>query len=246
MDVQHLSALIEMLSSLGFSASTGRILLFNACIRQKQFVIRERMCFGEDTINYQLSFHEDITSKRLTCSYYDATLRKAVEISASLINGVDVLELEKQMQAVDWQMPPENSSSDGFIIADKNTWKQEATIEEITRDLEALTSSAEGAVLANLLKYKFWTDITLQSTISELTVLKSKYELSQRFYIINGEGITATEAYRFLNNRWLERQVHANNRLLRKNAMVQHDAEPIPKSTNNKSKKPALKGEIEK
>src|SRR3954471_11835885 len=90
MDIEHISALIEMFSSLGFPASANRQLLFYACFRQKSFVIGVRMCFGEDTMNYQLHFKEDNASGRLTCAYYDATLRKAVGIAASVINGVDV------------------------------------------------------------------------------------------------------------------------------------------------------------
>ena len=73
-------------------------------------MIRERMCFGADTINYQLYFKEDTASKELTCSYYDATLRKAVEISTPVVNGIDVLSLEKRMSAVNWEMPSEDNA----------------------------------------------------------------------------------------------------------------------------------------
>jgi hypothetical protein len=162
MDIQHISALIETLSALGFSSSTSRTLLFNACLRQNNFRINERMCFREDIINFQLYFKEDTSSKKLTCSYYDTTLRKTVEIAASVINGIDVFELEKRMHAVDWQMPAEANAAGTFNISDKNTWKDEETIETITKDLEILGSTVEGVSLANLLKYKFWTDMNLQ------------------------------------------------------------------------------------
>jgi len=236
MDIQHISALIETLATLGFSSSVGRALLFNACLQQKNFTVREQMCFGEDTVNYQLYFKEDNASGRQTCSYYDATLRKAVRIAASVINGVDVLDLERRMAAVNWQLPSENSSPDNLQIYDKTTWQQEATIEEITRDLEVLSTTAEGVAVANTMKYKFWTEPLLQNTKMELPILKSKYELSQRFYIINGEGITATEAYRFLNNRWMERQIHASNRLFRKSEVEQKEAEVITNGANHRMK----------
>ena len=113
---------------------------------------------------------------------------------------------------------------------------QEAAIEEITRDLELLSATVEGDAVANTMKYKFWTEPLLQNTKIELTFLKSKYELSQRFYIVNEDGITATEAYRFLNNRWLERSIHASNRLLRKSEVEQKESENIARDAGNRKK----------
>ena len=236
MNIQHVTALIEMLSTLGFPAPAHRQLLFYACLGQKQFVVGARIYFGEDIMNYQVHFKEDNASRRLTCVYYDATLRKTVEIEASVINGVDVSELEKRMTSVNWQIPLEDSSSDNLQIADKTTWMKEAIIEEITRDLEIISATAEGAVIANTMKYKFWTEPLLQNTKLELHLIKSKYELSQRFYILNGDGITANEAYRFLNNRWLERSIHAGNRLLRKSEVVQKESDNITSDAGNKKK----------
>ena len=68
MDIQHLSVWMETLSSLGFSSSTGRALVFNACLGQKDFIIRERRGFGEDIIQYQLFFKEDIDNQE-ACLY---------------------------------------------------------------------------------------------------------------------------------------------------------------------------------
>jgi hypothetical protein len=163
-------------------------------------------------------------------------LRKTAEIESSVINGVDVSDLEKRITSVNWQIPLEDSSSDNLQIADKTTWMNEATIEEITRDLEILSATTEGAAVANIIKYKFWTEPLLQNTKLELPVLKRKYELSQRFYIINEDGITANEAYRFLNNRWMERSIHVSNRLLRKSEVVQKESDNITSDAGNKKK----------
>ncbi|TKK71449.1 hypothetical protein FC093_00005 [Ilyomonas limi] len=232
----EISTLIEALSLLGFPVATNRTLFFNVCLGQKSFVIGEHMRFGRDTVNYQIYFKEDTASKRLTCSYYDTTLRKAVAVSSSIVNGIDVMDLEKRMGEIDWKLPVDHYSLNELDIADKNTWKQEAAVEAVTRDLEVLGSTAEGAGLANMLKYKFWTDLTLQGIIPELPALKSRYELSQRFYIINGDGITASEAYRFLNNRWTERSIHANNRLLRKKEPEQRKIKAVTKGTSDRTR----------
>ncbi len=84
--------------------------------------------------------------------------------------------------------------------------------------------------------YKFWRDSPLQSLIPVLSFLKSKHELSQRFYVIDGNGITASEAYRFLNNRWMERKMYANNRLLQHSDTEIRGAKAVLKSTNGKKR----------
>lgn len=234
MDIRNISKLIETLAELGFPSSTGKTLLFNTCLHQKSFAIREQMCFGEDIIYYQLYFKED-ASKKLICSYYDATLRKAVEIPALVVNGMDVSDLEKRMRAVIWQIPSEDNTG-AFDISDKNTWKQEAEIEVITKDLETLGSIAEGADLANMLKYKFWVNPNFQSMIPELISLRSRYELTQRFYLISGDGITTNEAYRFLNNRWTERKIQTSNRLLRQIEIEQRVESQVKRDTSSKKK----------
>jgi len=50
-------------------------------------------------MNYQLQFKKDNASKKLICSYYDATLKKAVEIAAAVINKVDAMDLERRIAA---------------------------------------------------------------------------------------------------------------------------------------------------
>src|SRR5437868_265727 len=179
MDIQQISALIETLAALGFSTSTSRKLVFNACFRQKEFIIKERIGFGEDIIHYQLYFKEDAAAKKLTSTYYDATLRTAIAIPTSIIDGVDILSLDKSMSAVNWQVLSENHFPDDIEITNKDTWMQEAAIEEMIKELEVLGSTGEGLELANTLKYKYWIDLDLQSMIPNLATLKSRYELAQ-------------------------------------------------------------------
>jgi len=42
--------------------------------------------------------------------------------------------------------------------------------------------------------------------------LRSRLEVSQRFYIVDGEGITVEEALRFLQNRWMEKRMQAKRK----------------------------------
>ncbi|MBC7507604.1 MAG: hypothetical protein H7320_02475, partial [Ferruginibacter sp.] len=46
-----------------------------------------------------------------------------------------------------------------------------------------------------------------------ISPLKNKSEVSQRFYFFEGQrGISVDEAYRFLQNRWLEKQMQAKKK----------------------------------
>jgi len=151
------------------------------------------------------------------------------------------------MDAVNWHMQAKNDdSNDAVDPADNTTWEQEAIVERIINDLEQLAAIDGGAAIANTLKYKCWADLDLQRLIPELAMLKSRYELSQRFYIIQGEGISAHEAYRFLLNRWMERKLQADSRLLRQqeaaSQMVKMDTKDSgDKKKNNRSKKNTAK-----
>ena len=42
--------------------------------------------------------------------------------------------------------------------------------------------------------------------------VRSKFEISQRVYFIEGEVISVDEAYRFLLNRWMEKKMQAQKR----------------------------------
>ena len=46
-----------------------------------------------------------------------------------------------------------------------------------------------------------------------ISPLKNKSEVAQRFYFFDGQiGISVDEAYRFLQNRWLEKQMQAKRK----------------------------------
>lgn len=49
--------------------------------------------------------------------------------------------------------------------------------------------------------------------INNLGALKNRFEISQRFYLFNnGSCISAEEAYRFLNNRWMEKSLQVKKK----------------------------------
>jgi len=80
-------------------------------------------------------------------------------------------------------------------------------------DLIALEAVEEGKAISISLKLKYWAGIPYQELVGNISPLKNKSEVSQRFYFFEGQaGISAVEAYRFLQNRWLEKQMQAKRK----------------------------------
>ena len=71
----------------------------------------------------------------------------------------------------------------------------------------------EGKQISILLKQKYWSEIPYNELMGNISSLKSKAELSQRFYYAERQScISADEAYRFLQNKWLEKQMQVKRK----------------------------------
>ena len=65
------------------------------------------------------------------------------------------------------------------------------------------------------LKLKYWSGISYQELFGNISPLKNKSEVSQRFYFFEAQtGISVDEAYRFLQNRLLEKLMQAKRKNL--------------------------------
>jgi len=68
----------------------------------------------------------------------------------------------------------------------------------------------EGREVAVGLKLKYWAGNPYHELVGSISPLKSKTEVGQRFYLFEGQPcISVEDAYRFLQNRWLEKQMQA-------------------------------------
>ncbi len=213
MDIQNIKGIVNLMGALGFSPSMDKKIVYHACFRQKDFSLKEKKAFGDDVMSYQIFFKENAANGKLVCTHYDAALRKNIKIQPVLLNGIDLHQMDERMNNINWEDISQFNGFTQFNLSDKETWKQQAIIEEIILDLEAIASTSEGELFANTLKYKYWADLPLENMIPSLYLLKSKLEFNQRFYIINDEGITANEAFRFLNNRWIQRQAQEKKKI---------------------------------
>jgi hypothetical protein len=50
-----------------------------------------------------------------------------------------------------------------------------------------------------------WADVS--ALVPGIGALKNQYDISQRFYISEGHGISTEEAYRFLCSKWMEKKM---------------------------------------
>ena len=79
--------------------------------------------------------------------------------------------------------------------------------------LSELEKIEDGKAIALDLKLKYWADISYHGFAGIINPLKNKLEVSQRFYFFEGQaGISVDEAYRFLQNRWLEKQMQVKRK----------------------------------
>lgn len=234
MDIQNIQALSALLRALEFSTEMDEKLLWHACLRQKEFYVKEQKAFGHDLMSYQVLFKENETNRRLVCVHFDAFLRKEIQLESTTIDGINIQKLDDEMKAINWKDSSEFRSASEFNLSDTESWKQQAAIEKVILHLEALAATAEGATVADTLKYKYWIDLSLENMIPNLYHQRSKFEFNQRFYIIGEQGITAIEAFRFLNNRWMQRQAQLQKRTDETMDNEHKQSLKVPKSRKNK------------
>ena len=71
-----------------------------------------------------------------------------------------------------------------------------------------METEEEGKAIGTALKLKYWAGMNNQELVNNTSPLKTKNEVAQRFYFIEGhEGISVDEAHRFLQNKWIEKQM---------------------------------------
>ncbi|HRH50469.1 MAG TPA: hypothetical protein PLP23_17050 [Panacibacter sp.] len=212
MNIQNIASLTETLQSLGFEKGLEYKLLRRICFQPSSFYIQQRIIKGKDIMNFSL-FFERYNNEDYTCMHYDAVLRKEINITATSVHGALVKDLEKMMQEIDWSVDFEQEVRTAHRIEDKENWSREEKIERIVTMLLNMASDEEGAYTADCLRFKYWCDTAVQDMINNIGILKSRYEISQRFYLFNnGSCISAEEAYRFLNNRWMEKSLQVKKK----------------------------------
>ena len=212
MNIENILALMGQLQSLGFE-NASYSLLKRISFKPESFVLSQKIEKAKDKLNFQLFFEKDIKQGIYVLSYYDAILQKETPLIDSAINGINTANLEKSMIEIDWKNAFDFDTKKHLNLEDKTSWENEQKVESVIEGLSELEKSENGKVVAIGLKLKYWASISYQELFGNISPLKNKSEVSQRFYFFeNQTGISVDEAYRFLQNLWLEKQMQAKRK----------------------------------
>jgi hypothetical protein len=212
MNMENISALAEQLQALGFE-DAGYSLLKRICLKPEKFILFQKIEKSNEQISFQLFFEKNQKQDSYTLMYYDAILQKEISFTDVTVNGVDIAVLEKQMSSIDWKKAFDFTEKKRWTPNDKTSWDNEQKIETIIAGLAKIEISEEGKSVAAALKLKYWTGSAYFEIFDNISQTKSKAEICQRFYCSEGQpGISVDEAYRFLQNRKLEKQIQAKRK----------------------------------
>ena len=177
------------------------------------FFLSQKIEKAKDKLSFQLFFEKDFKQGVYVLSYYDAILQKEMPLIDAAFNGINMANLEKSMIEIDWKNAFDFNTKNQLNLEDKTSWEKELKVESVIEGLSELEKSEDGKGVAIGLKLKYWSGISYQELFGNINPLKNKSEVSQRFYFFEGQtGISVDEAYRFLQNRWLEKQMQAKRK----------------------------------
>lgn len=222
MNIQNISALAAQLKSIGFE-NMAYPLLKRICLIPANFMITEKISKESGQVVFNLYFEKEKKGNGYSLEYYDAILQKELSFTDLSFEGINISSIEENMKTIDWKDAFDFTTKKPFSPDDKSSYEKEQRVEQVMADLSRLEMNDEGKQVSVLLKQKYWSDIVYNDAMGNMTTIKAKSELSQRFYCSEGQpGISADEAYRFLQNKWLEKELQ----LKRKQQDKMEESEP--------------------
>lgn len=207
MNIQNITELAGQLQSLGFD-NLGSLLLKRICFKPDNFYLSQKIVKDKEQLEFRLYFEKQKKNDAYMLQYYDVTLPHENIFEESIIVGISTSDLEKQMTVIDWKLAFDLDERKKWDPNDKATWEMEAKVESVIESLAALEQDEKGKVVASVLKIKFWNQVPYHEMFGSISSVRNKSDVSQRFYFSeNSVGISVDEAYRFLQNKWLEKQL---------------------------------------
>ncbi len=212
MNIQNIKELSAKLESLGLK-DLSFLLFQRICFKPDQFILSRKIQKDKDWLNIQLYFKKDSNLEEYMLIYYDAIIQKEIVFADKVINGLNVQALDQQMKEINWAVSFDPEGSKKWDLNDERNLERGRNIEAIVEKLSLLSSTQEGKYLATDLKIKYWAGLPNQDLVDITSPLKSQSEFIQRFYFFEGQPvITISEAYRFLINKWLEKEMLAKDK----------------------------------
>lgn len=208
MNIDNIAALAAQLQSLGFQ-NFSTALLKRICFRPESFMLTQKLLKSGDQFSFHLFFEGDVHKAIYVFKYYDATLQKETVLTDTSLDGINLVELESDMAEIDWKIAFEQDTKKQWSVADRASWEKELKVASVVDTLQQLETTEAGKQIASILKLKYWTGMPYEEIAGTISPIKNKTDVSQRFYLSEGhDGISMEEAIRFLQNRWLEKQMH--------------------------------------
>lgn len=206
MNTENIVGLSEQLKSMGF-LNVAHALAKRICFRPQTFSLLQRVERGEYSLTFQLSFGCKDQSDHYVLEFYDAILQHGDKVEEEVM-GVNLNTLKQLMTEIDWKAAFDFTNSHTVDLVAKGVFDKEQKIEKVMRELETLETTQPGRAIAAQLKFTYWAGSAYHDVFGAISMQKNKTEISQRFYCVQGQtGITVDEAFRYLQNRWLEREV---------------------------------------
>jgi hypothetical protein len=222
MNIQNISALAEQLQLLGFD-NAGYQLLKRICFNPENFVFTRQVKKANEELIFQLFYQKHSNQDIYVLMYYDAILQTEIAAGERIINDIEIAPLESKMTEVDWKKAFDFTENKHWAANDKTSWENELKIATVMDGLTALSVTDEGKAIAESLKLKYWNGSAYYEVFDNITQPKGRAEISQRFYFSDIQtGISVDEAYRFLQNRKLEKMMQSKRRQVAKSEEEQH------------------------
>ena len=244
MNIQNIIALSEQLQSLGFENNSD-VLLKRICFKPDGFLLSQKIAKGKDKLTFQLCFKRNKKQNIYFLTYYDAILQKETMLVDAMINGINTTGLEKVVAEIDWKSAFDFNEKKQWNADDTASWEIEKKIESVIEAFIELEKSEHGKAIAESIKLKYWTGFTYQEIFGKVNPTKNKSEISQRFYFTEDqEGISVDEAFRFLQNRWLEKQIQAKRKQSDEVEQKEKEKDGTTSTGNALLKKNRLRGKV--
>lgn len=234
MNRQNINELAEKIRRVGFE-DVLPCLVQRICFQPAQFVVYRVLQKGSEKAVFHFCIKRQTETGNYVLDFYDAVLQKEAALLEE-VDGIDLALLDKRMTEIDWQKALRSRNAEASTTEEKRIWAEAEAIEGIVRDLVKLEQS-NGANVALRLKQKYWAGTEYQEFTGTSFLGKVKDEISQRFYLHEDSIISADEAFRFLQNRWLEKDLQVKRRSEKYNGITTEEGTGRHRNSDDGHKK---------
>lgn len=210
MNIDNISRLGMQLSTIGFDRMEVS-LLKRICFRPSTFELQQSIQKDTDTVLFNFHFKQEQEMNDYSLLYYDVMLQEDLSLSSTVIDSIDIAILETNMAVIDWK-DIFSCNQANWSTDNKACWETANVIDNICERLNKISFQEEGLQIASKLKLRYWSSYLPDDLIGRIAMAKSKSDISQRFYFSGDNSITIDEAYRFLQNKWIEKQLQQRDR----------------------------------